>query len=201
MKMILEVGTGIVANFLYERAKKTLPDAMKQYVPALFNADPAYIREAERLVDDAIDGLRVRYKEYRTIGIFLGSEKTRREGVLAPIFEYLLFSGEHPRAILLRSIMSCRVGGEFQIQPSKTKSDSKRSSAGDIAGEIIKAVEQRFSGSEKLIGFLTHTCLSRLNSKAASIESLAKNLKVASDNREKHDRKAVEAFFQAMFLH
>lgn len=175
MAIAESVATGLVAGYLYDVSKNAVPDSVKKYVPAVFNSNPSYLLEAERLLAEAVDELREKYKKYKTIGIFLGQEKLRREGVLAPVLDYLINSGPNPESQLRSSLQTCVVAGEFTFSKGHPNTEFGR-----IVRDITRTVEQKFRRSERLVGFLSYTVIEHLQAKVDAVKKLLENSELAS---------------------
>lgn len=168
MAVLEGIGTGIFASFLYETAKNTVAERYKSYVPALFNSNPAYLNEAESILEESVNEIRSKYRNYKTVQIFLGAEKLRREGVLSPVLDFLINSGPNPETQIRQSLQSCVVGGEFTFNRGVPSPEFGR-----IVRDITKTIEQKFRRSERLVGFLTYTCITHLQSKVDALHKIA----------------------------
>lgn len=165
--VILEgVYGSLIASFIYETTKSQFPDKLKRLTPGFFRANPTVIEECDKIAQQVVAKVLRKFPASESLKIYLGPEKTIKNGVLNPLFLNIFESGPVPRARMIEDLKSCSLRGEF-----RTGSESS-SKAAEIVDYLIDEMRAAFRRNERTIGFLAFESIQDVKEKLASIEKI-----------------------------
>jgi hypothetical protein len=172
------VAGSLIASFLFETAKSRFPEKLRGFIPGFFRSNPTIIEECDAIGRHVISKTLSKFSSSESLKIYLGPEKTLRDGVLNPLFKNIFESGPIPRSKMIEDLKKCSVKGEFNTGSASS------GKAVEIVDFIIDEMRSAFRQNERTIGFLAFESINDLKGKLNSIEGLLQKKERAKESDE-----------------